>query len=139
MRDSVWKILEDLDYVLNVAAIALKGVSRRIAIGVVVPDQFDEFFEEAYAGIQEGTRHRCDRVLHERVWQRRAAAGILLFAAYNHGTSANGCRQLFDRTGTKLLAFFLTMEAFGRIHFSQRMFSQWNRMSSPEQVLHIKD
>jgi Uroporphyrinogen decarboxylase (URO-D) len=37
------------------------------------------------------------------------------------------------------LVFFLTMEAFGRIHPSQRNYRQWDQMSCEEQVLHIKD
>jgi len=37
------------------------------------------------------------------------------------------------------LAFFLTMEAFGRIHPAQRRFGQWLQMSSTEQRLHQKD
>lgn len=31
------------------------------------------------------------------------------------------------------------MEAFGRIHASQRQYAQWNQMSRHEQVLHIQD
>ena len=35
--------------------------------------------------------------------------------------------------------YTLTMEAFGRIHPSQRHYGQWNQMSKTEQNLHIKD
>lgn len=37
------------------------------------------------------------------------------------------------------LAFYLTMEAFGRIHTSQRKYGQWLQMSASEQGLHIRD
>ncbi|MBN1553525.1 MAG: hypothetical protein JXA11_02180 [Phycisphaerae bacterium] len=37
------------------------------------------------------------------------------------------------------LVFFLTMEAFGRVHPRQRIYSQWNQMSQAERDLHIRD
>jgi len=37
------------------------------------------------------------------------------------------------------LAFFLTMEAFGRIHPSQRRYQQWLQMSERERELHRRD
>lgn len=37
------------------------------------------------------------------------------------------------------LGFFLTMEAFGRVHPSQRNFEQWDQMSPCERMLHRKD
>ncbi len=37
------------------------------------------------------------------------------------------------------LEFFLTMEAFGRVHPSQRHYNQWNQMSEAERVLHRRD
>ncbi|MBN2713121.1 MAG: hypothetical protein JXR97_11930 [Planctomycetes bacterium] len=37
------------------------------------------------------------------------------------------------------LEFFLTMEAFGRVHMSQRRFHQWNQMSENERRLHRED
>jgi len=37
------------------------------------------------------------------------------------------------------LEFFLTMEAFGRIHPSQRYYAQWDQMSEQERILHRKD
>jgi len=37
------------------------------------------------------------------------------------------------------LVFFLTMEAFGRIHSSQRHYSQWRRTSEAERNLHRRD
>ena len=37
------------------------------------------------------------------------------------------------------LVFFLTMEAFGRIHPRQRSYSQWNQMSQTERDLHTRD
>jgi len=37
------------------------------------------------------------------------------------------------------LVFFLTMEAFGRIHPSQRYYGQWEQMSQTERQLHRQD
>lgn len=37
------------------------------------------------------------------------------------------------------LVFFLTMEAFGRVHFSQRHFGQWAQMTERERELHRDD
>ncbi len=37
------------------------------------------------------------------------------------------------------LVFFLTMEAFGRIHPSQRHYGQWQQMSNHERQLHLED
>lgn len=37
------------------------------------------------------------------------------------------------------LEFFLTMEAFGRVHPSQRAYGQWTQMSEPERELHRRD
>ncbi len=37
------------------------------------------------------------------------------------------------------LVFFLTMEAFGRVHPSHRFYEQWNQMSVREQQLHLED
>lgn len=37
------------------------------------------------------------------------------------------------------LVFFLTMEAFGRVHPSHRYYSQWNQMSTHEKELHLQD
>ena len=37
------------------------------------------------------------------------------------------------------LVFFLTMEAFGRLHPSQRYFGQWDQMSETERQLHRRD
>jgi len=37
------------------------------------------------------------------------------------------------------LVFFLTMEAFGKPHFSQRVFGQWEQMSQTERRLHRED
>ena len=49
------------------------------------------------------------------------------------------CEKIGGQVPTFELVFFLTMEAFGRIHFSQRVFYQWKQMSRAEQLLHIKD
>jgi uroporphyrinogen decarboxylase len=37
------------------------------------------------------------------------------------------------------LVFYLTMEAFGRVHPAQRSFHQWDQMTSREQHLHRRD
>jgi uroporphyrinogen decarboxylase len=37
------------------------------------------------------------------------------------------------------LVFFLTMEAFGRLHFSQRSYGQWDQMEEKERQLHRSD
>jgi uroporphyrinogen decarboxylase len=37
------------------------------------------------------------------------------------------------------LVFFLTMEAFGRVHPSHRDYSQWHQMTETERMLHRKD
>jgi uroporphyrinogen decarboxylase len=37
------------------------------------------------------------------------------------------------------LVFFLTMEAFGRVHPIHRQYSQWDQMSRGEQELHLRD
>ena len=37
------------------------------------------------------------------------------------------------------LVFYLTMEAFGKVHPTHRVFSQWNQMSKEEQELQIQD
>lgn len=44
-----------------------------------------------------------------------------------------------DRVPHFELVFFLTMEAFGKVHPSHRNYSQWGQMSKTEQSLHIKD
>ena len=49
------------------------------------------------------------------------------------------CEPIGGQVPTFELVFFLTMEAFGRIHPSQRHYGQWNQMSKTEQNLHIKD
>ena len=49
------------------------------------------------------------------------------------------CEPIGGQVPTFELVFFLTMEAFGRIHPSQRHYGQWNQMSKREQDLHIKD
>ena len=37
------------------------------------------------------------------------------------------------------LVFFLTMEAFGKVHPSHRFYSQWDQMSEKERQLHRVD
>jgi len=37
------------------------------------------------------------------------------------------------------LVFFLTMEAFGKVHFRHRSYHQWDQMHPSERLLHIED
>lgn len=48
-------------------------------------------------------------------------------------------RPLVGRVPHFELEFFLTMEAFGRVHPSQRHYRQWAQMSERERELHRKD
>ena len=48
-------------------------------------------------------------------------------------------RPLTGRVPHFELVFFLTMEAFGRVHPSQRHYSQWNQMQEKERQLHRED
>ena len=43
------------------------------------------------------------------------------------------------RVPTFELVFFLTMEAFGKVHPSHRHYSQWSQMSANERELHLRD
>lgn len=49
------------------------------------------------------------------------------------------CEKIGGQVPTFELVFFLTMEAFGKVHPSQRRYAQWNQMSQAEKNLHIKD
>ena len=49
------------------------------------------------------------------------------------------CEHIGGQVPTFELVFFLTMEAFGKLHHSQRHFSQWNQMSQRERDLHMND
>lgn len=49
------------------------------------------------------------------------------------------CEAIGGQVPTFELVFFLTMEAFGKVHPSHRSYSQWNQMSKEEQRLHIRD
>jgi uroporphyrinogen decarboxylase len=48
-------------------------------------------------------------------------------------------RPLVGRVPTFELVFFLTMEAFGRLHPRQRHYKQWQQMSDRERDLHRRD
>ena len=48
-------------------------------------------------------------------------------------------RPLSGRVPHFELVFFLTMEAFGRVHPSQRHYRQWEQMSETERGLHRAD
>ena len=49
------------------------------------------------------------------------------------------CEKIGGKVPTFELVFFLTMEAFGKVHHSQRHFAQWNQMSFSEKKLHMDD
>ncbi|MDR3711062.1 MAG: uroporphyrinogen decarboxylase family protein [Capsulimonadaceae bacterium] len=48
-------------------------------------------------------------------------------------------RPLIGRVPHFELVFFLTMEAFGRVHPSQRHYGQWDQMEEKERELHRRD
>ncbi len=49
------------------------------------------------------------------------------------------CEKIGGQVPTFELVFFLTMEAFRKVHPSHRVFSQWDQMSAHEQDLQITD
>lgn len=49
------------------------------------------------------------------------------------------CEKIGGQVPTFELVFFLTMEAFGRVHPSHRFYEQWDQMSAREKDLHIRD
>lgn len=49
------------------------------------------------------------------------------------------CEPIGGQVPTFELVFFLTMEAFGKVHPHQRSYSQWKQMSPREQELQIND
>lgn len=49
------------------------------------------------------------------------------------------CEPIGGQVPTFELVFFLTMEAFGKVHPSHRHYSQWNQMSRTEQKLHMEE
>ena len=49
------------------------------------------------------------------------------------------CEPIGGQVPTFELVFFLTMEAFGKVHPSQRSYGQWNQMSQREKSLHINE
>ena len=49
------------------------------------------------------------------------------------------CEKIGGQVPTFELVFFLTMEAFGKVHPSHRFYEQWNQMSSKERGLHMED
>lgn len=49
------------------------------------------------------------------------------------------CEKIGGRVPHFELVFFLTMEAFGRVHPSHRSYTQWDQMSLSEKTLHIND
>lgn len=49
------------------------------------------------------------------------------------------CEPIGGQVPTFELVFFLTMEAFGKVHPSQRRYDQWNQMSQRERSLHMSE
>ncbi len=49
------------------------------------------------------------------------------------------CEAIGGQVPTFELVFFLTMEAFGKVHPSQRYYEQWNQMSQRERNLHMNE
>lgn len=49
------------------------------------------------------------------------------------------CEPIGGQVPTFELVFFLTMEAFGKVHPSHRFYNQWDQMSFAEKKLHIQD
>ena len=49
------------------------------------------------------------------------------------------CEKIGGQVPTFELVFFLTMEAFGKVHPSHRYYSQWDQMSRAEKSAHMKD
>jgi len=49
------------------------------------------------------------------------------------------CEPIGGQVPTFELVFFLTMEAFGKVHPSHRYYNQWEQMSYAEKKLHIHD
>ncbi|MBT7161426.1 MAG: hypothetical protein HN904_01535, partial [Victivallales bacterium] len=48
-------------------------------------------------------------------------------------------RPIVGRVPHFELVFFLTMEAFGRVHPSQRVYGKWDQMEEKERQLHRRD
>mgnify|MGYP005768134003 CR=1 FL=1 len=49
------------------------------------------------------------------------------------------CEPIGGQVPTFELVFFLTMEAFGKVHPSHRFYEQWNQMSQNERSLHMNE
>lgn len=49
------------------------------------------------------------------------------------------CEKIGGQVPTCELVFFLTMEAFGKVHPSHRNYEQWHQMTAAERKLHIAD
>lgn len=49
------------------------------------------------------------------------------------------CEKIGGQVPTFELVFFLTMEAFGKVHPSHRNYEQWHQMTGAERKLHIAD
>lgn len=56
VRESVERILREMDYAPNAAAVALKSAGRKMTVGVIVPDLSNEFYYEVYDGIQDAVK-----------------------------------------------------------------------------------
>lgn len=49
------------------------------------------------------------------------------------------CEKIGGQVPTFELVFFLTMEAFGKVHPIHRFYTQWDQMSASEKALHVND
>lgn len=56
-----------------------------------------------------------------------------------HFIAALERKETVGRVPTFELVFFLTMEAFGKVHPLQRVYRQWNQMEEKERELHRRD
>lgn len=81
------------------------------------------------AGSQKTARSRLDA---QAPVGESAAPRERFIAALEH-------RPLVGRVPHFELVFFLTMEAFGKVHPSHRSYHQWDQMTETERVLHRRD
>lgn len=49
------------------------------------------------------------------------------------------CEKIGGQVPTFELVFYLTMEAFGKVHPEHRNYAQWHQMSAHEKLLHMRD
>jgi uroporphyrinogen decarboxylase len=86
--------------------------------------------QEAFASFRNGERGQF--TLAPQILQK----GIALMTPRERFIAALNRQPLTGRVPHFELVFFLTMEAFGKIHFSQRHYGQWDQMEEKERQLH---